>query len=149
MRFHVLLMVVVLGVPGSLSAEGPRSALKGPPMINGQEVPEVAVIAPIQVGEKLPPGLPTTIRYQIKPNRFTPVSEDADGIYYQSAGSFQKNNISFNSGGLYVTRKPPIQFCPYTGDARYHRMPLSLDAPLNATDLRKVKARVGRAGQKK
>lgn len=149
MRFHFLLMLFLLGGRSSLPAGLPHTALKGPPMINGQEVLEFAVVVPIQVGENLPPGLPTTITYEIRPNRFTPVSEDADGIYYQCAGPFQ-NRVSYATlGGLYVTKKPPLQIFPYTGDASYPRMPLSLEAPLTAADLRKIKFRVGRTNKKK
>ena len=126
-----------------LQADPPRTALKGPPMINGREILEFALVAPVHVGQDLPPGLPTTITYDIRPNRFTPVSEDADGIYYQGAGKFQNMVSNATLGGLYVTKKPPIEIFAYTGDARYQRMPLSLDAPLNAADLRKIKFRFG------
>lgn len=118
-------------------------------MINGVEVREFVVIAPILVGEKLPPGMPTTIRYEIRPNRFIPVSEDADGIYYQGDGAFQNTVSHATLGGLYVTKKPPVRIHPYTGDASYPRMRLSHGFSLDAADLRKVKARSGRTTKKK
>lgn len=149
MRLNFLLLLFLLGAPGALPADPPRSALKGPPVINGREVLEFAVTAPISVGQKLPPGLPTTIIYEIRPNRFKPVSEDVDGIYYQCAGSFQNMIANATLGGLYVTKRPPLLIFPYTGDASYPRMPLSLDAPFSSADLRKVKLRFGRTPKKK
>jgi hypothetical protein len=149
MRVYFLLMLFLFGGPRSLPAGLPRTALKGPPMINGREMREFAVVAPVHVGEKLPPGLPTTITYDIPPNRFTPVSEDADGIYYQGAGPFQNMVATATLGGLYVTKKPPVQIFPYTGDASYPRIRLSRDFPINAADLRKIKVRFGRTIKKK
>jgi hypothetical protein len=148
MRFPFLLLLVLCGAPRVLLADPPRTALKGPPIISGREILEFAVVAPIHVGENLPPGLPTTITYEIRPNRFKPLSEDVDGIYYQCAGSFQNMVANATLGGLYVTKRSPILISPYTGDASYPRVPLSLDAPLSGTDLSKIKFRFGRTIKK-
>ena len=106
--------------------------------INGREVREFVLTASIQVGHNLPPGLPTTITYEMLPNRFKATCEDADGIYYQSVGPFQKRVGTSPPGGLYVTKKPPVQFYPYTGDAHILRMRVSLESALSAADLRNV-----------
>jgi hypothetical protein len=140
MRFmsRWLSIILVLGIVRSLHAESPRVELKGPPMINGREVREFVLVAPVQVGHNLPPGLPTTITYEMLPNRFKATCQDDEGVYYQSVGPFQKRAGTSPPGGLYVTKTPPVEFYPYTGDAHILRMRVSLEAALSAADLRKV-----------
>ena len=128
----------LLGSGRALRADSPRTELKGPPLINGQEVREFVLVARIAVGTTLPPGLPTTITYEMLPNRFVAACEDADGIYYQAVGPFQNRVGSSEPGGLYVTRKKPVAFYPYTGTARYLRMRVSLESALGREDLRKI-----------
>ncbi|MEY2481614.1 MAG: hypothetical protein QOK24_142 [Verrucomicrobiota bacterium] len=140
MRFAggLLSIVLFLAISPPLQADSPRVALKGPPMINGREVREFVLVAPIQVGEKLPPGLPTTVMYEMLPNRFTAACKDTDGIFYQGVGPFQNRVSGISLGGLYVTKKAPVQFLPYTGDASILRMRVSLEASLSSSDLRKI-----------
>jgi hypothetical protein len=133
-----VLLIVFFGLASSLQAQSTRVELKGPPLINGREVREFVLTAPIQVGHNLPPGLPTTITYEMPPNRFKATCEDAHGVYYQSVGPFQKRAGTSPLGGLYVTNKAPVQFYAYTGDARILRARVSLDAPLSAADLRNI-----------
>jgi hypothetical protein len=139
MRFAspLLVMVLLLGSSPSLPADS-RTRLKGPPMILGHEVREFVLVAPVSVGKKLPPGLPTTITYEMLPNRFIAACEDGSGIFYQAVGPFQNVVGGGRLGGLCVTKSAPVEFYPYTGDARYLRMPLFLQAPLSIADLRKV-----------
>ena len=133
-----LSLILFFGLAHSLAAESPRVELKGPPLINGREVREFVLSAPIQVGHNLPPGLPTTVTYEMMPNRFKATCEDVHGVYYQSVGPFQKRAGSSPPGGLYVTKKSPVQFYPYTGDAHILRARISLESPLSAADLRNV-----------
>ena len=131
-------LALLLACGGGLRADSPRTDLKGPPLINGQEVREFVLISRIAVGTTLPPGLPTTITYEMLPNRFVAACEDADGIYYEAVGRFQNRAGSSEPGGLYVTKRKPVAFYPYTGTARYLRMRVSLEAPLGKDDLRKI-----------
>jgi hypothetical protein len=132
------LVILAFAVPSSLMADSPRTALKGPPKLLGREVREFVLVAPVIVGEKLPPGLPTTIRYEMRPNRFLAACEDEEGIFYQAVGPFQNVVSTSSMGGLYVTKSAPVQFYPYTGNARHLRMRVSLQTALSAADLRKI-----------
>jgi hypothetical protein len=134
----MLSFVLFLGTLCSLQAESPRVELKGPPMINGIEVRELVLVAPIHVGQNLPPGLPTTITYEMLPNHIKAACQDADGVYYQNVRPFQNRAGTSPPGGLYVTKTRLVQFYPYTGDSRYFRMRISLEAPLSASDLCKL-----------
>ena len=140
MRFasRSLSILLFLGIVGPLEADSPRVALTGPPMINGREVRQFVLVAPIQVGEKLPPGLPTTVTYEMLPNRFIAACQDASGVFYQGTGPFQNTVGSSTFGGLYVTKRAPVQFFPYSGNARYLKMQVFLDAPLGPSALRKI-----------
>ncbi|MFZ1219817.1 MAG: hypothetical protein WAO00_11015 [Chthoniobacterales bacterium] len=130
--------MLLLAGSGFARADPPRTNLNGPPLIAGQEVREFVLSAPIFVGEKLPPGLPTTITYEMLPNRFVAACEDADGIYYQAVGPFQNRVTSSELGGLYVTKTKPVRFYPYTGNSRYLRMRVSFESALSTEDLRKL-----------
>jgi hypothetical protein len=132
------LVILIFALPSPLLADSSRTALQGPPKLVGREVREFVLVAPVIVGEKLPPGLPTTIRYEMRANRFVAVCEDREGIFYQAVGPFQNVVSTSSMGGLYVTKSAPVQFYPYTGNARHLRMRVSLQAALGAADLRKI-----------
>ncbi len=111
----LLLSILLIGVASSASADPPRGPLKTSPRIGGREVKELVLTAPVQMGEPLPPGLPTVRTYTISPNRFAPVSEDVNAVYYQADGTFAEGN--HDTGGLRVSKAYPDQSL-HTGETR-------------------------------
>jgi hypothetical protein len=88
-------------------AELPRTLLREPPHILGRPVKELVLSGTGPVGRDLPPELPTTTTYKMTPNRFRPVAEDAEGVFYQALGPLQKH-MSMYRGGVYMSKNIPI-----------------------------------------
>jgi hypothetical protein len=135
-------LVMLLLFAGAIPAEAGsgRTKLAGTPRLHGREVPELLLLAPVAVGEKLPGGLPTTITFRMLPNRFVPVTEDGDGIYFEAVGRLSAAPGSWGgAGGLYLSKSRPDVVFAYLGNARHQYAPLSLVAPLSPADLKKLK----------
>ena len=112
------------------NADLPRKPLTENPRILGREVKELVLTGIVPVGKTLPPGLPTTNTYKMTPNRFRPVSEDAEGVFYQAAGPLQKH-MPMSRGGVYINKKYPDMIMPYRGDASNVRVPVGIWEPLH------------------
>lgn len=131
-RFSLLCcgLAVLFGSAASLRADLPRTLLKQKPRIMGREVKELVLTGTVPVGKVLPPGLPTTITYKMTPNRFRPVSEDAEGVFYQALGPLQEKMPMYR-GGVYMSKKFPDKLIPYRGDAADVRLPVGMWEPLH------------------
>lgn len=112
------------------AADLPRTLLKEPPRVLGRPVKELILSGTVPVGQRLPPGLPTTITYKMTPNRFRPVAEDAEGVYYQAVGPLQKH-LTRMRGGVYMSKAHPDMLSPYRGDASNLRLPVGKWEPLH------------------
>lgn len=133
------LVLVGLGLIGAIvpqaEADLPRRPLIENPRILGREVKELVLTGVVPVGKTLPPGLPTTNTYKMSPNRFRPVSEDAEGVFYQAVGPLQKR-MPMSRGGVYMNKKYPDMIMPYRGDATNVRLPLGIWEPLHPGHVR-------------
>lgn len=135
--FIVALSLHLLSV-SEVAADLPRTLLKAPPHVLGRPVKELVLSGTVPVGKLLPPGLPTTITYKMTPNRFRPVAEDADGVYYQAVGPLQKH-LSWMRGGVYMSKTYPDMLRPYRGDAAAVRLPVGKWEPLHPAHARKFR----------
>ena len=122
----------------AVAADLPRTLLKEPPRVLGRPVKELVLSGTVPVGKVLPPGLPTTTTYKMTPNRFRPVAEDADGVYYQAVGPLQKH-LSWMRGGVYMSKTYPDMLRPYRGDASDVRLPVGKWEPLHPGHARKFR----------
>ena len=86
------------------------------PLIAGRPVPGLVLTAAIHLGRQHP-GMPIMPEMTVLPNRFMPVREDAEGIYYQAVAQFMPGDAS-NTGGLYLNKKNPEKVWAYVGDGR-------------------------------
>jgi hypothetical protein len=138
MRFRDILIscVLLLGVVAAL-AESPRTDSKTPLMIRGREVTGLIVTAPISVGSRLPPGLPTVPTYTIRPNRLVPVREDSTGVYFQAESAFAETGGG--PGGLFVSRSAVDRIHAYRGDGHYPKIYLPFVGQVQPADLSKVR----------
>ena len=64
------------------------------------------------------------------PNRFRPVAEDAEGVYYQAIQPLQKH-LSWMQGGVYMSKTHPDMLMPYRGDAADVRLPVGKWEPMH------------------
>ena len=112
------------------AADLPRTLLTEPPHVLGRPVKELVLSGNVPVGRVLPPGLPTTITYKMTPNRFRPVAEDAEGVYYQAVAPLQKH-LTWMRGGVYMSKIHPDMLIPYRGDASAVRLPIGKSEPLH------------------
>ena len=79
-------------------------------------MPELVLTVPIHLGRQYP-GMPIMPEMTVLPNRFKPVREDAEGIYYQAVAQFMPGDAT-NTGGLYLNKKNPERVWAYVGDGR-------------------------------
>jgi hypothetical protein len=123
--------------------------LKTPPRISGRVVKELMLATSVYMGSGGPsvPGGPTMPgNYAIRANRFIPVSEDPDYVYYQANGSFAEGGSA--QGGLRMSKIYPDQVFAYFGDGRYPKIKLNCWQPLLPGDVRKIRVRYADAGAK-
>jgi hypothetical protein len=88
-------------------------------MIGGRPVPELVLATPIHLGRQHP-GMLIMPELTILPNRFVPVRDDGEGVYYQAVATFQPGSVqgSGSTGGLYLSKAHPEKVWSYVGDAR-------------------------------
>jgi hypothetical protein len=122
----------------AVGADLPRTLLNEPPRILGRPVQELVLSGTVPVGRDLPPGLPTTTTFKMTPNRFRPVAEDAEGVFYQALGPLQKH-MSMYRGGVYMSKEHPDMICPYLGNAANVRLPVRKWEPLHPGHARKFR----------
>jgi hypothetical protein len=132
----LIFCLLSLGISAAL-AESRKPDPKSPLMIRGREVTGLIVTAPIPVGSRLPPGLPTVPIYTVRPNRLVPVREDITGVYFQAESAFAE--IGGGPGGLFVSRTPIDEIYAYRGDGRYPKIYLPFLGRVQPGDLLKVR----------
>jgi hypothetical protein len=78
---------------------------------------------------------------RLLPGQFVPVSEDANGVYYQAARGFQTvGHTNSQPGGLYVSKTRAQTIFAYVGEARELGAELQLDSQrLSGADMAKLK----------
>ena len=148
MRIYLVLLACLLlwAAKPAARADLARTLLSEPPQIGGRPVKELVLAGTVPVGEILPPGLPTTITYKMTANRFRPVAEDAEGVYYQAVDALQKH-VSWMRGGVYMSKTYPDMLVPYRGDAALVRQPVSRWKPLHPGHAQKFRVVFGAAGK--
>lgn len=137
-----LFLVALLAATASAKSETPRTLLKAPPRINGREVKELILTAPVRFGGSLGRGMPTIRNYTVKPGRFVPVSEDEWYVHYQAAGALSEGNGE--PGGLAMDKKYPDRILTYWGDAHYPNIKLMSYDVFSPADARKVRVHYAR-----
>jgi hypothetical protein len=122
-----------------------RTAVRSAPTILGREIPRFVLAQPIRIlrgaagvtnGDMLsrPAG-------QMLPGQLVPVSEDAEGVYFQAARGFQSEGMTISQpGGLYVSKTRPETMFAYRGEARELREELVVHSQrLAGGDMAKLK----------
>lgn len=143
----LLTSIVLAASVASVKAEPPRTALKALPRIDGREVRELVLTAPVNMGTPLPAGLPTVRIFTIKPNRFVPVSENPSDVYYQAEGALAEG--TGEAGGLRVSKIYPDKVCAYWGNGRYLKIKLSSYDCMLPGDVRKIRVRFAQSRAKR
>ena len=131
-----------------------RSAVAGTPQIGDRSVPRFILMERVKVDRSGPVmrsgDLAHMIGCHLVPGQFVPVSQDADGVYYQASNGIQRysrhvllKSGSVVHGGLYVSKTRPDNVLIYEGDARHQDAALKFDTiSLSHSQLAKLK--VGR-----
>ncbi|MDQ6911412.1 MAG: hypothetical protein M3128_00870 [Verrucomicrobiota bacterium] len=128
---------MLLAFTTPVNAEEPRTLLKAPPRINGREVKELILTAPVSFGGSLGRGMPIIRNYTVKPGRFVPVSENEWYVHYQAAGALSEGNGE--PGGLAMDKKYPDRILTYWGDAHYPKIKLMSYDVFSPADARKIR----------
>ena len=140
MRFPALLLVgcALVAVVVSPGHGAPlRSESELTPILFGRQVSELVVTAEIRFGKALPAGLPTVPAHTLRPNRFFPVREDSNAVYFQADGTAFAEG-SARPGGLCVSKKSRDEIYGYRGNGRYPKMYLPFVGRVQPADLRKI-----------
>lgn len=111
---------VLLGLTSQVvRADLPRTPVTAVPRVFGRDIERFVLLAPIVVNRSKP-GLPFRIVMMVRmlPGTFIPVTEDADGIFYQAVNGFLRirgnNRIE---GGVYVSKSRQGVIWAYVGNA--------------------------------
>ena len=130
----------------------PRSAVKGIPKVGGgQEVERFVLMETIHIDH---PNMrrADAMEYWMLPGQFIPVSEDGEGVYYQSTSGFRIFRGSMGQkavhGGLYVSKTRQDRILPYVGNAKELGEGLKMDTIALLLDVRQ-KLKVARAERKR
>lgn len=112
---------VLLGLTSQVvRADLPRTPLRVVPRVFGRDIERFVLLVPIVVNRS-EGGLPfsATIMVRMVPGTFIPVTEDAEGIFYQAVNGFLRirgnNRID---GGVYVSKSRQGVIWVYVGDAQ-------------------------------
>jgi hypothetical protein len=101
-------------------ADLPRTPVRSVPRLFGRDIERFVLLAPIVI-DRSKPGVRFTdiIMVRMVPGTFIPVSEDAEGIFYQAVNNFvQIRGNNPIGGGVYVSKSRPGRISVYVGDAR-------------------------------
>jgi hypothetical protein len=121
MKHRILGLVLLLAfVSQIVRADLLRTPLKAIPRLFGRDVERLVLLTPIVVNRSKPGvAFAVTMMVRIVPGTFIPVTEDADGIFYQAVNGY--TTIRGNrptGGGLYLSKSRPGVIWAYVGDAR-------------------------------
>lgn len=150
-KYSVLGFALLLGLTVHVvRADLPRTPVKGTPRVFGRDIERFVLLAPIVI-DRSKPGVRFTdiIMVRMVPGTFIPVSEDAEGIFYQAVNNFvQIRGNNPIGGGVYVSTSRPGRISVYVGDARMgSKWGVQKDTlPLPASALRNL--HVGKADRK-
>jgi hypothetical protein len=111
-----LLAAVFAACVLALTVDAHAGAKARAPVIAGHPIPALVLTVPIHLGRQHA-GMPIMPEMTVLPNRFVPVREDAEGIYYQAVAQFMPGSAT-NTGGLYLNKKNPKTVWAYVGDGR-------------------------------
>ena len=106
----LLICLLALGLTSLVArADLPRERVREVPRLFGREIERFVLLAPIHIDRSLP-NVPfaSTIMVRVTPGTFIPVTEDAEGIYYQAVNGFR--TIRGNGrvgGGFFVSKTRP------------------------------------------
>jgi len=122
-KYSILAFVVLLGLTSQVvRADLPRTPIRTVPHLFGRDIERFVLLAPIVVDRhKRGIGLPFSafMMVRIPPGTFIPVSEDAEGIFYQAVNGFLRiRGNSSIGGGFYVSKSQPGMIWVYVGDAQ-------------------------------
>jgi hypothetical protein len=116
-----------------LEAKPARTAVKGTPTVGGREVARFVLLERLKV-DRSGPGmtysdLADRISCVVLAGQFIPVSEDAQGVYYQGSNGIKRLIKPTNvvDGGIYVSKTRPDGVFVYEGDARDQGSALKVD----------------------
>ncbi len=120
-KYGVLGFTLLLGFSGEVvRADLPRTPVRAVPRVFGRDIPRFVLLAPIVVN-RAQPGIPfaATMMVRMLPGTFIPVTEDAQGIFYQAVNSFRfiRGNKEVG-GGIYVSKSQPGIIWVYIGNAQ-------------------------------
>jgi len=132
-------------LPLVVSAGPARSAITKTPTIDGRELPGLILQQPVRIN-RFAPGLTNRDMFdrlmgQMLAGFFVPVSEDANGVYYQGVRGFQRAGMTSSvPAGLCVSKTRAHTIIVYTGEARDLSAELLLDIQsLPRAELAKLK----------
>ncbi len=151
-KWRALGLVVLLGLTSQVvRADLPRTPVVGVPRVVGRGIERFVLLAPIVV-DRSKPGFrfADIIMVRMVPGTFMPVTEDAEGIFYQAVNDFvQIRGNDRIAGGVYVSKARSGMIWAYTGNARMDsKSGIQKDTlPLPASALRSL--HVGKAEVKK
>jgi hypothetical protein len=145
-------LIALLSIAGTLCFAGStRTAVNGIPKVGGRrEVERFVLMETVHISH---PNMrrADAMEYWMLPGQFVPVSEDAEGVYYQATSGFRIFRGSLGqkvtSGGLYVSKSRSDRIQPYVGDAKEPGEALDLDTFALLLDAR-MKLKVAHAERK-
>ena len=135
----------------SANAGSPRTAVRGTPTVAGQEVERFVLMQTIHIEH---PNMRRrdAMEFWMLPGQFIPVSEDGEGVHYQSTSGFRIFRGSMGQkvvhGGLYVSKTRKDRIVPYVGNAKELGETLEMDVAALLLDVRQ-KLKVARVERKK
>jgi hypothetical protein len=141
--FIALGSAAFLWMTGIVRADLPRTPVRSVPRLFGRNIERFVLLAPIVV-DRSQPGVPFSATPMIRmlPGTFIPVTEDAEGIFYQAVNEFRSIRGSHPvGGGIYVSKSREGVIWMYIGDAQMNSKQSVLKdrQPLPASALRNLK----------
>lgn len=147
-KYSLVGLTLLLGLSQQVvRADLPRTPVKTVPHLFGRDIERFVLLAPIVV-DRSHPGLPfsATPMIQMVPGTFIPVTEDAEGIFYQAVNEFRfiRGNNTVG-GGIYVSKSREGMIWMYIGNAQMNSKQgvLKDRLPLPASALHNLK--IGKA----
>ena len=107
----------------SAGAEPPRTPVKGAVNIQGRCIEQLVLFDPIRIEARASHrNGPERWGYVLIPGKYFPVSESAEGVFFQTARGLRllrpASGEDFSDGGLWVSKRHPNEICPYFDNAR-------------------------------
>jgi hypothetical protein len=140
-KCSILAFAVLLGLSSQVvRADLPRTPVRTVPQLFGRDIERFVLLAPIVINRsKSGSGLPFAAFMMVEVPRgtFIPVSQDAEGIFYQAVNGFLRiRGNDTIGGGFYVSKLRPGEIWVYVGDAQMRskrgvdkdRLPLPVSA---------------------